>query len=68
MDPETRETVEKVRAAIKDRATWFALLYNAFKEALPEAEPPCLGLIPQIFKLASLSPPDLGCNDRVPPR
>jgi uncharacterized protein (DUF927 family) len=38
MDPGTRETVEKVRAAIKDRATWFALLYDAFREALPEAE------------------------------
>jgi len=35
-DEKTQEMVEKVRAAIKDRATWFALLYNAFKEALPE--------------------------------
>jgi hypothetical protein len=33
-----KDTVEKVRAAIKDRAVWFALLYEAFKEALPEAE------------------------------
>ena len=31
-----KETIEKVRAAIKDRATWFALLYHAFAEALPE--------------------------------
>ncbi|NJL73491.1 MAG: hypothetical protein HC888_19175 [Candidatus Competibacteraceae bacterium] len=30
------DTVARVRAAIKDRALWFALLYRAFKEALPE--------------------------------
>jgi hypothetical protein len=33
-----QETITKVRAAIKDRATWFALLYRSFKEALPEEE------------------------------
>jgi hypothetical protein len=31
-----QETITKVRAAIKDRATWFALLYRAFAESLPE--------------------------------
>ena len=36
MDEKTKEMIEKVRAAIKDRATWFALLYNGFKEVLPE--------------------------------
>lgn len=29
------EMIAKVRAAIKDRAIWFALLYRSFKEALP---------------------------------
>jgi hypothetical protein len=33
-----KDMIEKVRAAIKDRATWFALLYRSFKEALPEKE------------------------------
>jgi hypothetical protein len=33
-----KEMIDKVRAAIKDRATWFALLYRSFKEALPERE------------------------------
>jgi hypothetical protein len=33
-----QEMVDKVRAAIKDRATWFALLYRSFKDALPEKE------------------------------
>lgn len=33
-----KEMIDKVRAAIKDRATWFALLYRSFKEALPEKE------------------------------
>jgi hypothetical protein len=32
------ETIDKVRAAIQDRATWFALLYRAFREAFPEKE------------------------------
>ncbi len=36
MVDENQEMIEKVRAAIKDRATWFALLYKSFKEALPE--------------------------------
>lgn len=36
MDDQKQEMIEKVRAAIKDRATWFALLYKSFKEALPE--------------------------------
>lgn len=35
---EQQGMVNKVRAAIKDRATWFALLYRSFKEALPEKE------------------------------
>jgi hypothetical protein len=30
--------IAKVRAAIKDRATWFALLYRSFREALPAPE------------------------------
>ncbi|MDA8426238.1 MAG: L-2-amino-thiazoline-4-carboxylic acid hydrolase [Treponema sp.] len=38
MDLKTEKTVEKVRAAIKDRAVWLALLYDTFMEALPEAE------------------------------
>jgi hypothetical protein len=33
-----QETIDKVRAAVKDRAIWFALLYRAFKEVLPEKE------------------------------
>ncbi len=33
-----KEMIEKVRAAVKDRATWFALLYKSFKEVLPETE------------------------------
>jgi hypothetical protein len=33
-----KEMIAKVRAAIKDRATWFALLYRSFKEAFPEKE------------------------------
>jgi hypothetical protein len=32
------EMVEKVRAAIKDRATWFALMYRSFKEDFPEKD------------------------------
>jgi len=32
------EMIAKVRAAIKDRATWFALLYRSFKEVLPAAD------------------------------
>lgn len=32
------ELAAAVRAAIMDRATWFALLYKSFREALPEAE------------------------------
>lgn len=35
---EQKEMIEKVRAAVKDRATWFALLYKNFKEVLPEEE------------------------------
>lgn len=38
MEASKQEMIEKVRAAIKDRATWFALLYDAFKEVLPEEE------------------------------
>ena len=33
-----KEMIDKVRAAIKDRATWFALLYRAFREAFPEKD------------------------------
>lgn len=33
-----KEMIGKVRAAVKDRATWFALLYKSFKEVLPETE------------------------------
>jgi hypothetical protein len=33
---EQREMIDKVRAAIKDRAVWFALLYRSFTEAFPE--------------------------------
>lgn len=36
MNDETHEAVLKVRAAIKDRATWLALLYRSFLQALPE--------------------------------
>ncbi len=32
------EMIAKVRAAIKDRATWFALLYRSFKEAMPAVD------------------------------
>jgi len=35
---ERTEMIEKVRAAVKDRATWFALLYQNFKQVLPEEE------------------------------
>lgn len=38
MEKAKKEMIEKVRAAVKDRATWFALLYRAFKQALPEEE------------------------------
>lgn len=30
------EMLEKIRAAIKDRATWFALLFEEFSKVLPE--------------------------------
>lgn len=33
-----KELITKVRAAVKDRATWFALLYRSFSKALPEAD------------------------------
>jgi hypothetical protein len=33
-----QEMIDKVRAAIKDRATWFALLYRSFRETFPEKE------------------------------
>jgi hypothetical protein len=33
-----KEMIDKVRAAIKDRATWFALLYRCFSEAFPEKD------------------------------
>jgi hypothetical protein len=33
-----KEMIDKVRAAIKDRATWFALLYRSFQAAFPAPE------------------------------
>lgn len=33
-----KEMVQRIRAAIKDRAIWFALLYRSFGEALPQQE------------------------------
>jgi hypothetical protein len=38
MDETQQQAVAKIRAAIKDRATWFALLYRQFKTALPEVQ------------------------------
>ncbi len=38
MDPNAKEMIEKLRAAIRDRAIWFALLYRSFQEALPEED------------------------------
>lgn len=38
MDAQKLELVDKVRGAIKDRGIWFSLLYEVFKEALPESE------------------------------
>jgi hypothetical protein len=38
MDTEQQTMINRIRAAIKDRATWFALLYRSFKQALPDAE------------------------------
>lgn len=38
MDASDTEMIAKVRAAIMDRAVWFALLYDGFKEVLPEEE------------------------------
>ena len=32
------ETIKRVREAIKDRATWFALLYRSFSKVLPPKE------------------------------
>ena len=32
------ETVKRVREAIKDRATWFALLYRSYAKVLPPEE------------------------------
>jgi hypothetical protein len=32
------EMIQKVRAAIQDRATWFALLFDEFSTALPEEQ------------------------------
>ena len=33
-----QEMITKIRAAIKDRATWFALLYRSFKTEFPEKD------------------------------
>lgn len=38
MQVQQEEMIDKIRAAIKDRATWFALLYRNFKEAFPEQD------------------------------
>ncbi len=38
METMPKETVEKVRAAIKDRAVWFALLFRAFEGELGRDE------------------------------
>ena len=38
MQDHQAELIAKVRAAIKDRAIWFALLYRKFSEALPEEQ------------------------------
>lgn len=56
-----QELVAKVRAAIKDRATWFALLYRSFGEVLPEAEVQrlCRAAIYEFGRLkAAKDPPD----------
>jgi hypothetical protein len=34
----TDETVEKIRGAVEDRATWFALLFKEFAKILPHDE------------------------------
>ena len=36
MDQRESEVITKIRAAIKDRATWLALLYRSFKAEFPE--------------------------------
>jgi hypothetical protein len=38
MSDQQAELIKKVRAAIKDRAIWFALLYKKFSEVLPEEQ------------------------------
>ena len=38
MENTDKNTVDRVRAAIMDRATWFALLYRNFSDVLPEEE------------------------------
>jgi hypothetical protein len=38
MTGQTEDWILKVRAAIKDRATWLALLYRSFLESLPPEE------------------------------
>jgi hypothetical protein len=38
MHPDRQDMIQKVRAAVKDRAIWFALLYRSFREALPQEE------------------------------
>ena len=38
MDSHEHEMVSKIRTAIKDRATWFALLYRSFKTEFPEED------------------------------
>jgi len=32
------DTIQRVRAAVKDRGLWFALLYRSFRDALPAAK------------------------------
>ena len=38
MDQHKEELVKKMRAALRDRAQWFALLYEKFSQALPEEQ------------------------------
>ena len=47
------ETIKRVREAIKDRATWFALLYKSFSKVLPprEVEKACREAIYEFGKL-----------------
>ncbi|MGQ9857477.1 MAG: L-2-amino-thiazoline-4-carboxylic acid hydrolase [Thermodesulfobacteriota bacterium] len=68
MDVLEREMVERVRAAVKDRAIWFALLYRSFRESLPEEEVERLArkAIREFGRLKALKDPeDFGPGDWV---